>query len=48
MLNLQNFRILDLKESEYDFRLIVKCTLVCPSHCPRYRTFETLDQHGKK
>lgn len=48
MLNLPNFRILDMKESEYDYRFLVESTTLPPSHCPKCGTVANLYKHGKK
>src|SRR5699024_5700450 len=48
MLNLPNFRILDMKESEYDYRFLVESTALSPSHCPKCGTIANLYKHGKK
>lgn len=33
MLNLPNIKILDMKESEYEYRFLVESTTPSPSHC---------------
>jgi len=48
MLNLPNFKILDMKESEYDYRFLVESTALSPSHCPKCATVANLYKHGKK
>lgn len=48
MLNLPSFRILDMKESEYDYRFLVETTLPPPSYCPKCGTVANLYKHGKK
>ncbi len=41
MLNLPNFKILDMKESEYDYRFLVESTALSPSHCPKCGPLQT-------
>src|SRR5699024_3450893 len=48
MLNLPNFKILDMKESEFDYRFLVESTALSPSHCPKCGTVANLHKHGKK
>lgn len=48
MLNLPNFKILDMTESEYDYRFLVESTTLSPSHCPKCGTVANLHKHGKK
>jgi len=48
MLNLPNIKILDMKESEYDYRFLVESTALSPSHCPKCGTVANLYKHGKK
>lgn len=48
MLNLPNLKILDMKESEYDYRFLVESTTLPPSHCPKCGTVANLYKHGKK
>ena len=48
MLNLPNFKIPDMKESEYDYRFLVESTALSPSHCPKCATVANLYKHGKK
>src|SRR5690625_4593738 len=48
MLNLPNFKIPDMKESEYDYRFLVESTALSPSHCPKCGTVANLYKHGKK
>lgn len=48
MLNLPSFKILDMKESEYDYRFLVETTLPPPSYCPKCGTVANLYKHGKK
>lgn len=48
MLNLPSFKILDMKESEYDYRFLVETILPPPSYCPKCGTVANLYKHGKK
>src|SRR5699024_9092864 len=48
MINLLNFRVLDMKESEYDYRFFVETTVLSPSHCSKCSTVANLYKHGKK
>lgn len=48
MLNIPNFIILDLKESEYDYRFLVETTTPPPSHCHKCGTVPNLYKHDKK
>src|SRR5690625_2032391 len=48
MLNLANIKILDMKESEHDYRFLVDSTTLSPSHCPKCGTVANLYKHGKK
>lgn len=48
MLNLPNIKILDMKESEYDYRFLVESTALSPSHCPKCGTIANLYKHVKK
>lgn len=48
MINLSNFKILDMKESEYDYRFLVESTTISPSYCPKCGTVANLYKHGKK
>src|SRR5690625_3641464 len=48
MLNLSNFKIIDMNESEYDYRFLVESTALYPSHCPKCGTVANLHKHGKK
>src|SRR5690625_393975 len=48
MLNLPNFKIPDMKESEYDYRFLVESTALSPSHCPKCGTVANLYKHDKK
>lgn len=35
MINRLNFKVVDMKESEYDDRFLVESTTPPPSHCPK-------------
>ncbi len=48
MINLSSFNILDMKESEHDYRFLVESTVLYPSYCPKYGTVVDLYKHGKK
>ena len=48
MLNLPNIKILDMKESEHDYRFLVKSITLSPSHCPKCGIVTNLYKHGKK
>ncbi len=48
MINLPNFKILDMNESEDDYRFLVESTVLSPSHCPKCGTVANLYKHGKK
>lgn len=48
MINLSNFEILDMKESEYDYRFLIKSNTPPPSHCPKCGTFPNFYKRGKK
>ncbi|GIN71709.1 hypothetical protein J14TS2_21840 [Bacillus sp. J14TS2] len=48
MLNLPNFIILDMMESEDDYRFLVETILTPPSHCPKCGAIPNLYKHGKK
>ncbi|MFY3790346.1 transposase family protein [Ureibacillus sp. MALMAid1270] len=48
MINLSNFRILDMDESEYDYRFLVESTNLSPSYCRKCGTIANLYKHGKK
>lgn len=47
MINLPNLKILDMKESEYDYRFLVESTDLFPSHYPKCGTVANLYKHGK-
>lgn len=48
MIDLSSFNILDMKESEHDYRFLVESTVLYPSYCPKYGTVVDLYKHGKK
>lgn len=48
MLNLTNYMILDMEESEDDYRFLVETTTPPPSHCFKCGTVSNLYKHGKK
>ncbi len=48
MLNLPNLKILDMTESEDDYRFLVEMASPPPSHCPKCGTIPNLYKHGKK
>jgi len=48
IINLPNFEIIDMSESEYDYRFLIKSTAPPPSHCPKCGTVPNLYKHGKK
>ncbi|WP_102275594.1 ISL3 family transposase [Cytobacillus massiliigabonensis] len=48
MINLPNFKILDMKESADDYRFLVESTTLPPSHCLKCGTVANLYKHGKK
>src|SRR5690625_2221021 len=48
MLNLPKLNILDVTESEDDYRLLVETISSLPSHCPKCGTVANLYKHGKK
>ena len=48
MINLPNFKVLDIKESEHDYRFLVESIDLYPSHCPKCGTVANLYRHGKK
>lgn len=48
MINLPNLKILDMKESEYDYRFLVESTTPSPSHCPKCGAIPNLYKYGKK
>jgi len=48
MLNLSNLKIIDMKESEDDYRFLVETKSPPPAHCPKCGTVANLYKHGKK
>nr|WP_144926575.1 ISL3 family transposase [Paenibacillus bovis] len=48
MLNLKNFKIIDIRESEDDYRFLVEVASPPPSYCPKCGTVANLYKHGKK
>lgn len=48
IINLPNFEIIDMDESEYDYRFLIKSTAPPPPHCPKCGTVPNLYKHGKK
>lgn len=48
MLNLKNFKIIDISESEDDYRFLVEVASPPPSYCPKCGTVANLYKHGKK
>lgn len=48
MLNLSNFKILDLKESDHDYRFLVETKTPPPDYCPKCGSLPNLYKHGKK
>ncbi|MDQ0255562.1 transposase [Evansella vedderi] len=48
MLNLPKLNILDMTESEDDYRFLVETTSPPPSYCPKCGTVPNLYKHGKK
>lgn len=46
MINLPNFKILDMKESEYNYRFLVESIALSPSHCSKCGTVANLYKHG--
>lgn len=48
MLNLPNLIIIDMMESEDDYRFWVETVSSPPSHCPKCGTVPNLYKHGKK
>lgn len=48
MLNLSNFKILNLQESENDYRFLVETKSPSPYYCPKCGTIANLYKHGKK
>lgn len=48
MLNLPSFKIIDMQESESDYRFLVETTLPPSTYCPKCGTIANLYKHGKK
>ncbi|MFS1351488.1 transposase family protein [Enterococcus faecium] len=48
MLNLSNFKILDMQESENDYRFLVEPKSPPPTRCQKCGTIANLYKHGKK
>ncbi|KIL74747.1 Mobile element protein [Bacillus badius] len=48
MLNLPSFKIIDMYESESDYRFLVETILPPPTYCPKCGTIANLYKHGKK
>lgn len=48
MLNLPSLNILDMTESEDDYRFLVETTSPPPTYCPKCGTVPNLYKHGKK
>lgn len=48
MINLPNIKILNMKDIEYDYRLLVESTALFPLHCPKCGTVPNLYKHGLK
>lgn len=48
MLNLPNLKIIDMQESEFDYRFLTETTLLPPDYCPKCGTVANLYKHGKK
>lgn len=48
MLNLPSFKIIDMYESESDYRFLVETILSPPTYCPKCGTIANLYKHGKK
>lgn len=46
MLNLQNLKIIDMHESESDYRFLVETALPPPTYCPKCGTIANLYTHG--
>lgn len=45
ILNIQKLNILDMKESEDDYRFLVETNSLSPSHCPKCGTVANLYKH---
>lgn len=48
MLNLPSLKIIDMHESESDYRFLVETTLPPSTYCPKCGTIANLYKHGKK
>ncbi len=48
MLNLPSLKIIDMHESEPDYRFLVESTLSPPTYSPKCGTIANLYKHGKK
>ncbi|WP_240468618.1 transposase family protein [Gracilibacillus sp. YIM 98692] len=48
ILNLPSLNIIDMTESEDDYRFLVETTSPSPSYCPKCGTVPNLYKHGKK
>ncbi|WP_382352126.1 helix-turn-helix domain-containing protein [Lederbergia graminis] len=48
MLNLPSLKIIDMHESESDYRFLVETALPPPTHCSKCGTIANLNKHGKK
>src|SRR5690625_4331908 len=48
MLNLKNFKIIEIRESKDDYRFLVEVASPPPSYCPKCGTVANLYKHGKK
>src|SRR5690625_7675063 len=48
MLNLKNFKIIEIRESKDDYRFLVEVASPPPSYCPKCGTVANLYRHGKK
>lgn len=48
ILNLPNLEIIDMKESEYDYRFLVESINPKPSYCPKCGSIPNFYKHGKK
>jgi len=48
ILNLPNLEVLDMKESENDYRFLVECINSKPSYCPKCGSVPNFYKHGKK
>jgi len=48
ILNLSNLEILDMKESENDYRFLAEYINSKPSYCPKCGSVPNFYKHGKK